>query len=899
MISKVSTFLGPNGLYRSGATPSLVLSLDSTNSMSYPPTGFTVSGGGTTHILDERNDITWDGYGGNYLQGGVFQDSVTPLAGWYLVDDNGTIRQVLGDSVWFSGGNPTPILNGGGWFMVLDGPYTISNTYSTSITFYESLPTVSNLYNGSNWFDISKRKNNGLLNDITPLVGGDLFPVSLSFNGTGSYISFTQSDGIPLGNSNYTIEAWINSNSYGPSEQGSIVGWGTTGVDNATNVLRLNGNGITNYWWNDDIPVEFSGTSSMIVGNWYHVAATYDGTNRKLYLNGESKSTDTPTGIHSVVDSSNLKIGYFYTNYFNGKISNVKISDKALSDVKILSNFNTDKVKYGYEFGSMTFNDAQSSYLISSSSDYAFGTNDFTIEAFFKSTATSSYEYSGIVSLKDNVSSYGVGINLQSANTANPLIEFSVGSLFIAPSPGTGLSLYYIRLIDGGSGNTMFNGFFYVDDSTHIVQTFYDLTNPTVDIKSTGGNGGPTFLYYPEWLCFDGGGCNITSFPYLYGSTQGDYNLYGNPASSTGNNVDSFLNVTYEFSTTPITTSTISYTASYTASNDRWYHVAISRTGGTSSFFVDGQLFNEVADTSNYGNNNLSIGRYYTNLSDHYFNGIISNVRIIKGTGLYSGSIITIPSEKLTPITNTKFLINSQKTTPSADLSGNLQSVTASNIGWTSSLPNVYVTDGLICYLDNYTGGSTWYDLSGNENNATLYNGYSYNSTNGGVVRFDGVGIQNNISSTSRGEINLDLSTTPCTIMYGTRYLQNTPGYIPSGRSLGGKNNNWLLGTWANSVNQFFIDSGGWVYGATPNTPDMNWHIYTGTVNGPVKFWNNGTKLIELGPNGDGPNGIVLGSDSYGEASNCDIAFVLVYNRVLSDSEIELNFNNFRGRFGL
>jgi hypothetical protein len=111
---------------------------------------------------------------------------------------------------------------------------------------------------------------------------------------------------------------------------------------------------------------------------------------------------------------------------------------------------------------------------------------------------------------------------------------------------------YYIRLtLPSDSNLVIFTGFFYVDDSTHIVQTFYDSTNPTVDIRSTGTNGGATYLYYPGWLCFDGGGCNITSFPYLYGVTTGDYNLYGNIGSSTGNNVDGLGNVTYEFSLTP------------------------------------------------------------------------------------------------------------------------------------------------------------------------------------------------------------------------------------------------------------------------------------------------------------------------------------------------------------
>lgn len=105
---------------------------------------------------------------------------------------------------------------------------------------------------------------------------------------------------------------------------------------------------------------------------------------------------------------------------------------------------------------------------------------------------------------------------------------------------------YSIQLSLLNSGPTIFSGFFSVNTNTNIVQTFYDVTNPTQDIRSTGGNGGPTYLYYPGWLCFDGGGCNITLFPYLYGATVGDYNLYGNTGSSEGS-VNGQQNFTFAF----------------------------------------------------------------------------------------------------------------------------------------------------------------------------------------------------------------------------------------------------------------------------------------------------------------------------------------------------------------
>lgn len=654
------------------------------------------------------------------------------------------------------------------------GPTSLfSGSLAPSLILYlDAGNTFSYPGSGHDWYDLTNFNNDISLSYATfnaTYSQLSKFKGSFEFNGSNSIGSLISGTAIPLMDSHYTIETWIQANTYDVTEDGGIIGWGNYGNSYEVNALRQSGGGFKNYWWGSDLQAIPATPSTDY---WYHVAATYDGTIRTIYLNGQSIGSDTPGGPHNVPYFNNLTVGVTNTTeFFNGRISTIKVWNKNLNSTQLLSSFNSNKSKYGYDFGSMTFNDTQNAYLISTSSDYAFGTNDFTVEAFFKTVATASYSFSGIVSLRGNgVYTNGVNINLQYSGPSTPFIEFSAGGNFLT----------------------------------------------------------------------------------------------------------------------------------YTASNDKWYHVAISRTGGTSSFFVNGNLFNQVADNLNYGNNDLVIGRYYTNLNDYYFNGIISNVRAINGTGLYTESF-SIPSVQLSgTVSNTKFLITSQEVNPTKDMTV-LHSVTPYNIGWTSSLPTFYITDGLICYLDGgaYTGGSTWYDLSGNSNNATLYNGYSYNSTNGGVVRFDGGGTLNVPSSASRGEINLDLSSTPCTIIYGTRFLQNTPGFRPSGRCLGGKNNNWLLGTWNNKVNQFYSDTTAFVY--SDNSTDMNWHIYSGTINGELKFWNNSTKLFGNGSSsGNGPNGIVLGSDGmFAESANCDISFVLVYNRVLSDAEVEINFNYFRQRLSL
>ena len=58
---------------------------------------------------------------------------------------------------------------------------------------------------------------------------------------------------------------------------------------------------------------------------------------------------------------------------------------------------------------------------------------------------------------------------------------------------------------------------------------------------------------------------------------------------------------------------------------------------------------------------------------------------------------------------------------------------------------NNIVKRGLVLHLDasindSYPqSGTTWYDISGNNNNVTLINGPTFSSTNGGIITFDGV----------------------------------------------------------------------------------------------------------------------------------------------------------------
>ena len=131
---------------------------------------------------------------------------------------------------------------------------------------------------GTVWYDLTNNPNNNgtLVNGVTYNSGLKGY---LGFNGANQYVSFTTPTNIPIGNSNYTISVWFNTDTLG--EKG-LVGWGNYGATNQVNAFRLTSSGLVNYWWANDLSV----TTTITPGLWYNAVATFDGTTRSIWVNG-------------------------------------------------------------------------------------------------------------------------------------------------------------------------------------------------------------------------------------------------------------------------------------------------------------------------------------------------------------------------------------------------------------------------------------------------------------------------------------------------------------------------------------------------------------------------------------------------------------------------------------
>ena len=219
------------------------------------------------------------------------------------------------------------------------------------------------------------------------------------------------------------------------------------------------------------------------------------------------------------------------------------------------------------------------------------------------------------------------------------------------------------------------------------------------------------------------------------------------------------------------------------------------------------------------------------------------------------------------------------------------------------------VTSGLVLCLDaanpkSYPGsGTTWTDLSGLGNNGTLTNGVGYNSSNLGSLSFDGVDDYVTVSNQTTSSFTLCcwLRTT-ATSLTGT-YAWQGNGILWS--DVGGGANDFVLAILNNKVSFYTgdnntnidgttsINTGSWFYVAIiKNGTNSNKNIY---VNSILEATGDCTAnlltanpIIRIGGN-------TLDSRYF----NGNIAQVQIYNRALTASEIQQNFNALRGRFSI
>ncbi|MFN5330695.1 MAG: MBG domain-containing protein, partial [Planctomycetota bacterium] len=153
---------------------------------------------------------------------------------------------------------------------------------------------------------------------------------SAYFDGVNDYISVPQNTVFPVGNTSYTLEAWIK-----PEVQdGKIISFGSAAQNQWTSLYFLNLNNtkqINIDWGNNGYSVV---CGDLVDGLWHHIATTYNGSTRSIYIDGVFKGSAASTGHNVLSTNLNIQIG----NGYKGTMADVRVWNVARSASDISTN---------------------------------------------------------------------------------------------------------------------------------------------------------------------------------------------------------------------------------------------------------------------------------------------------------------------------------------------------------------------------------------------------------------------------------------------------------------------------------------------------------------------------------------------------------------------------------
>lgn len=178
---------------------------------------------------------------------------------------------------------------------------------------------------------------------------------------------------------------------------------------------------------------------------------------------------------------------------------------------------------------------------------------------------------------------------------------------------------------------------------------------------------------------------NASAFFYLFDNRNASQTSNWAFYVTSANNLEWYAGASYLTGTTALT-------------KNVWNHVAYSRTSSTGRLFLNGTQIGSWSDTTNYSVSSTTsyIGSRYS--AQEQLLGYISNLRIVKGTGLYTTNF-TVPTSLLSNVTNTVLLTCQDSTFK--DNSSNNFTITA--VGDTKVL---LASDYTITRVGNTTQGS-------------------------------------------------------------------------------------------------------------------------------------------------------------------------------------------------
>lgn len=208
---------------------------------------------------------------------------------------------------------------------------------------------------GTVWTDLSKSNNNGVLTNGPTFNSSNLG--SIVFDGIDDYVNISNY----TSSSDYTLSCWVyynttNSDVTNPYRsfisKGSVFTNDTTFSFGLRRLTGVNNNPALFLYYTNGATLggnEYAMTVDPYL-QWYNFSATKSGTAYTLYINGNVFQTFVSATVPGS-NSYSLRVGGPFATpstdkFFNGRVSNVQIYNRALSASEVLQNYNTTRSRF-------------------------------------------------------------------------------------------------------------------------------------------------------------------------------------------------------------------------------------------------------------------------------------------------------------------------------------------------------------------------------------------------------------------------------------------------------------------------------------------------------------------------------------------------------------------------
>jgi hypothetical protein len=197
---------------------------------------------------------------------------------------------------------------------------------------------------GTAWTDLSGRGNTGTLTNGPTYSSAN--SGSLVFDGTDDYVNLTSASLLPVGTSDRTIVAFVRTPTSFPEPYLHVIHWGTAATDQAFGLAIFSNGGLNTHPW-----AGAPSQGTVVAGTDYCLAVSYthSSTLHKFWINGASQGAGVARSINT--GTTEARVGSRISNSEDwgpsGRIYNVMVYNRSLTDAEIQQNFNALRGRFG------------------------------------------------------------------------------------------------------------------------------------------------------------------------------------------------------------------------------------------------------------------------------------------------------------------------------------------------------------------------------------------------------------------------------------------------------------------------------------------------------------------------------------------------------------------------